>query len=327
MGEVIAGVERLLSAGSDGGKVKWIGVVCAILSACLLLGVTLDKGGSTMNASPDPLVTSPVTGMQFRLIPAGQRWLGSADWEIERMLSREAHPDLRRQIRSEKRRLVTFERPFYMGTTEVTVGQFRKFVEATGYVTQVERVKRSAYGLRDGKWVMDVGYSWRNMGQSMTDDHPACNLTFADAAAFCEWLTLSSGKKARYRLPTESEWEYACRAGQDWTWPFGRTASLLEVYAWCRTNCGAMDNQVRPVATRSASAWGLFDMLGNVQELCVDDSAPAADPWRQALVLKGGNISGSALHLRPAARNPTDANSPEGGFRVVMEPLDGSDRD
>jgi formylglycine-generating enzyme required for sulfatase activity len=280
-----------------------------------------------MNASPDPLVTSPVTGMQFRLIPAGQRWLGSADWEIERMLSREAHPDLRRQIRSEKRRLVTFERPFYMGTTEVTVGQFRKFVEATGYVTQVERVKRSAYGLRDGKWVMDVGYSWWNMGQSMTDDHPACNLTFADAAAFCEWLTLSSGKKARYRLPTESEWEYACRAGQDWTWPFGRTASLLEVYAWCRTNCGAMDNQVRPVATRSASAWGLFDMLGNVQELCVDDSAPAADPWRQALVLKGGNISGSALHLRPAARNPTDANSPESGFRVVMEPLDGSDRD
>jgi len=151
----------------------------------------------------------------------------------------------------------------------------------------------------------------------MTDDHPACNLTYEDAVAFCEWLTATSKQSLRFRLPTEDEWEYACRAGGGGAWPFGQTASMLNAHAWCRSNAGDADNLIRPVATRMPNAFGLYDMLGNVEELCVGASARSDEAL--GLVFKGGNIAGGALHVRPAARNPTHPASPEGGFRVVME--------
>jgi formylglycine-generating enzyme required for sulfatase activity len=265
-----------------------------------------------------PQVMSDATGMQFRLIPPGQCEIGSPPAEIQRMLAGESNPDVRQRIAGENRRTAKLTAPIYMGTTEVTVGQFRKFVQSTGYVTLVEREHLPGFGLRDGRWVQDVGYCWRDVGRPMTDDHPVGNVTYADASAFCHWLTATSRDSTRFRLPTESEWEYACRAGAATTWPFGDDPSALEIYAWCRTNAGKVDNLTRPVATRSPNAFGLFDMLGNVEEICVADSSPNAG-WTPALVFKGGNISGGPLHVRPAARNPTHPHSPEGGFRVVME--------
>jgi formylglycine-generating enzyme required for sulfatase activity len=145
-------------------------------------------------------------------------------------------------------------------------------------------------------------------------------VTYADAVAFCDWLTATSDRSSHFRLPTESEWEYACRAGGSGAWPFGQTASMLEVYAWCRSNAGETDGLVRPVATRSPNAFGLYDMLGNVEELCVAaSSSPDVTP---ELVLKGGNIAGGPLYVRPAARNPTHPAASDGGFRVVVERQD-----
>jgi serine/threonine-protein kinase len=259
-----------------------------------------------------------VSGISFRLVPPGRCWIGSTPSGIDWMLARESNPSARQRIRSESRRLASLATPLYLSSTEVTVGQFRRFAETVGYVTQLERERRPGYGLRDGKWRQDVGYTWRNLGsQPLTDDHPVCNVTYADAVAFCDWLTATSRRSCRFRLPTESEWEYACRAGGGSAWPFGQTASMLEVYAWCRSNAGDTDNLVRPAATRSPNAFGLFDMLGNVEELCV--AAPPGDEGTPDLVLKGGNIAGGPLHVRPAARNPTHPNAGEGGFRVVME--------
>ena len=266
-----------------------------------------------------PVNVTPATGMSLRLIPPGRCWIGSTQAGIDWMLARESHPYMRQRIGSESRRMASIPTPLYMSGTEVTVGQFRRFVEATGYRTQVERERRSAYGLRDGKWVQDVGYSWRNVGgQSVGDDRPVGNVTYADAVAFCDWMTATSADSSRFRLPTEAEWEYACRAGGGGAWPFGQTASMLEVYAWCRSNAGEVDNRVRPVATRQPNAFGLYDMLGNVEEICVAEAA--GDDATPALILKGGNISGGPLQVRPAARNPTNPSAPEGGFRVVMEP-------
>ena len=107
--------------------------------------------------------------------------------------------------------------PFWIGQTEITVGQFRQFAEDTDYRTDAE--KSAGYGVVNDHWVLQPGFSWKNTGaQPLTDDHPVCNLSWNDAAALCKWLTShesKGGKSTKYRLPTEAEWEYACRAGTD----------------------------------------------------------------------------------------------------------------
>jgi serine/threonine protein kinase len=318
MREVAREIERLLAHRGNRPARKLLAMISIPLLACLLAAVPWSDATTTpaAPAKTPALITHP-TGMHFRLMPPGQCWIGSSESDIQRMLAAESNPDMRQRLASETRRLATIAKPIFLGDTEVTIGQFRRFVQATGYITEAERDRHAAYGLRDGHWVHDVGYSWQHLGeQPMTDDHPVCNLTHTDAVAFCDWLTNTSPNGQRFRLPTESEWEYACRAGASSTWPFADTPALLPVYAWCRANSAESG---KPVATRSPNALGLFDMLGNVEELCIDDSSPAVG-WTPALVLKGGNISGGSLHLRPAARNPTHSHAAEGGFRVLMEP-------
>ena len=106
-------------------------------------------------------------------------------------------------------------KPFYLGTYHVTRGQFRQFVKDTGYKTDAEK-GRQAGGLWAGTLTRrSIGfnekYSWRNAGFEQTDEHPVVNVSWNDAVAFCKWLSRKEGKT--YRLPTEAEWEYACRAG------------------------------------------------------------------------------------------------------------------
>ena len=110
---------------------------------------------------------------------------------------------------------VTITKPFYLGKYEVTVEQFRQFVEATGYVTDAEKGTgfQGAFGWnRDTmEFKMNEKYSWRNTGFAQSDAHPVVNVSWNDAMEFCKWLSSKEGKS--YRLPTEAEWEYACRAG------------------------------------------------------------------------------------------------------------------
>lgn len=338
MRSVIREIERLRERRSTAGKRKLLSLISVSTVIFALGAVAWNR--APLRSEPPVVLDAPfdgraqqelwarhlkvpvglnhATGISFRLIPPGRCWNGSTQGGIDWMLARESEPSARRRISSESRRMASLATPLYVACTEVTVAQFRRFVDATGYVTQVERERRRAYGLRNGTWVQDLGYSWRDLGsQPLTDDRPACNLTYADAVAFCEWLTATSGGSARFRLLTEDEWEYACRAGGGGAWPSGQAASMLEVYAWCRSNAGETDNLVRPVSTRSPNAFGLYDMLGNVEELCT--AGPGGDDWAPTLVLKGGNIAGGPLHVRPAARNPTHPSAPEGGFRIVME--------
>ena len=105
-------------------------------------------------------------------------------------------------------------KPFYLGTYHVTRGQFRQFVADTGYKTDAEKgEKPGAYGWDPDKkeFGFNEKYSWRNAGFEQTDEHPVVNVSWNDAVAFCKWLSRKEGKT--YRLPTEAEWEYACRAG------------------------------------------------------------------------------------------------------------------
>jgi formylglycine-generating enzyme required for sulfatase activity len=142
-----------------------------------------------------------------------------------------------------------------------------------------------------------------------------------DAGQFAEGMRLAPDWQRRtgYRLPTEAEWEYACRAGSVTARSYGETAELLDRYAWYQAN--SVD-QSHPVGLLKPNAWGLFDMLGNVWNWCQngahDTSGDAIDS-RDGRVLRGGAFSSPATLVRSAARvwNAPSSSSPYVGFRPV----------
>ena len=157
--------------------------------------------------------------MKLTLVPAGEFMMGSGESALataaffnknygENHLTpyffKDEHPQHR----------VRITKPFYLGTYHVTRGQFRQFVANAGYKTDAEKgEKPGAWGWNpDNKEVgFNEKYSWRITGFEQTDEHPVVNVSWNDAAAFCKWLSRKEG--TTYRLPTEAEWEYACRAG------------------------------------------------------------------------------------------------------------------
>ena len=138
-------------------------------------------------------------------IPAGTFWMGSPEGEAHR------DPD-------ENQHEVTLTEPFYLGATPVSVGQFSAFVEATGYETIAENMVGTGWNAVTGEWERG-GYRWTEPGWEQDDDEPVVCLSWEDAVAFCEWL--STAEKRTYRLPTEAQWEYACRAGTTTAFFFG----------------------------------------------------------------------------------------------------------
>jgi formylglycine-generating enzyme required for sulfatase activity len=167
-------------------------------------------------------------------------------------------------------------------------------------------------------------------------DRPVTNVTLEDCAEFCKLLTQkekAQGKLpegAEYRLPTEAEWEYACRAGSKTKYGFGDSETELGEYAWYSGNNG----RAQPVGTKKPNAWGLFDMHGNVWEWCSDwygsysagetedpTGAPAGASYHKR-VFRGGSWGSDAAYCRSAARNACQ-NNPQYyrlsglGFRLV----------
>jgi formylglycine-generating enzyme required for sulfatase activity len=153
------------------------------------------------------------------------------------------------------------------------------------------------------------------------------NVSWDDALKFCEWL---SGKENRtYGLPTEAEWEYACRAGGTEAYSFGKDAAKLAEYAWFDDNAGKTGAQ--SVGKKKPNAWGLHDMHGNVWEWCLDgirtyqkDSVrdPVGDPKKER-ARRGGSWADDARHCRSASRYiNARGNRPYTGFRVVMRPAE-----
>jgi WD40 repeat protein/CubicO group peptidase (beta-lactamase class C family) len=213
-------------------------------------------------------------------------------------------------------------RPFYMGRCEVTIGQFRKFVEATKYKTEAERSPDGgAVGRADGTWAWSLEFTWRHKDVSQGDDYPVGHVAWNDAARFCAWLSKRESKV--YRLPTEAEWEWACRAGSAGPWSFGDGA--IEDHAWVLSNSGRRSH---PVGTRRPNAWGLCDLYGNHAEFCGDwfgdyPAGTVADPTGAASsgfrVIRGAGFIDEATESGSRySADPTLAMS-HFGFRVVCE--------
>jgi formylglycine-generating enzyme required for sulfatase activity len=243
---------------------------------------------------------------------------------------------------------VVISRAFLLGQFEVTLGQFRQFCEATGYETEAERDGTGGWGYEPdtGKCVgRRPQYNFRQVGFPQSDDHPVLNVTFRDAVAFCSWVSKKEGQ--RYRLPTEAEWEYACRAGSTTRFHFGDDPAELPRYAYVvnvpgRDEFAHVQHQVhflRPgesltakVGSRLPNAFGLYDMLGNVWEWTNDWHSddyyawsPTVDPTGPGegsrRIRRGGGWNSFPIYGRCSYRNldALDSRSIHFGFRVACD--------
>ncbi|MCU0918548.1 MAG: formylglycine-generating enzyme family protein [Planctomycetes bacterium] len=274
-------------------------------------------------------------GMEFVYVPPGEFLMGSAltatGTERDEMPQ---HP-------------VRIDNGFLMGRTEVTKGQFNAFVEDALWETQAER-EGWAYGWRDGSFQILYGASFRDPGFDQMEDHPAVCVSWNDAVEFCRWLSHREGK--RYRLPTEAEWEYGCRAGSQAAFQWSDRPE--EGAGWCnvadltaRENLQGMKSTylffpwrdgytfTAPVGRFRANAFGLHDMHGNVLEFCSDWYAndyyatgrlvdPQGPETGQFRILRGGDWSSGHTACRSAKRyrDRPGIRCSNLGFRIVMDP-------
>ncbi len=266
--------------------------------------------------SAEPVLKVPLTAdtmLELVLVRAGDFDQGAADEEPGRG-------------GDETRRHVRITRDFYIGRTSVTRGQWRTFVAETGYRSEAEQGGSGGFGWDGSALVQKKQYTWRDPGFSQTDNHPVCLVTWPDAQAFCTWLEKKMMRKTM--LPTEAQWEYACRAGTTTAWHTGSNADACDRAAWHKGNSG---NGTRPVDSKEPNAWGLF-IGGNVSEWCLDLYAsyqvgPVNDPCQNApnpgdkprRVLRGGSWLRDEKNTRSAARYRADPRSRNAdiGFRVV----------
>lgn len=280
-----------------------------------------------------PPVTRNSIGMRLARLPAGAFLMGSAPEEIADLLAQmDKHGPMDPWYRASPpaegpRHRVRIRDPFSIGVTEVTVGQFRKFVEETGYCTDAEKDGKGGGGRKDGRWrEQEPEFSWKNLGYAQRDDEPVVNVTWNDASAFCAWLSKREDKT--YRLPTEAEWEYACRAYRTTRYYWGDDLTQMDEYAWHGGNSGSRPH---PVGQRRPNSFGLYDMCGNVYEYCLDVYAPDTYTRKERIsprgpkegkspVVRGCSWGTLKIHCRSAFRGDAEAythRNQRDGFRVV----------
>jgi formylglycine-generating enzyme required for sulfatase activity/serine/threonine protein kinase len=272
-----------------------------------------------------PPPTTNSLGMKLAYIPAGTFHMGSPDNEPYR------------DGNEGPQREVTLSRPFRMGAHTVTMGQFKAFVKTTKYRTEAEESGEGSdrLNLDTTTFAQEPEVTWRTPGWDGTDQHPVTCVSWNDAVAFCKWLSKKEGKT--YRLPTEAEWEYACRGGTTSAFHFGAALTLQLVNYNGSENTqftkGQGKDQPVRVGSYPPNDFGLYDMHGNVWEWCSDwfapdayQTEPAIDPKGPATGTKRVNRGGSwhcpAQHCRSAYREKSQGPSGRGhhlGFRVVLE--------
>lgn len=219
-------------------------------------------------------------------------------------------------------RVVTIERPLLVGVTPVTLAQFKSFADRTDF-----EVDPGAFGFTpDGKRWDYKNRWWGNPGFPQDDDHPVTCVSWDDAQEYLEWLQVMTGD--RYRLLTEAEWEYCCRAGSTSWYSWGNQADST----MANVNDGNGRQGTVAVRRYQPNAWGLYQMHGNVQEWCDDPwhnnyqgapsdgrRWPGGDTSRR--VVRGGSWWHDETSARSAFRDSMgkDLRSIMAGFRVALD--------
>jgi formylglycine-generating enzyme required for sulfatase activity len=241
-------------------------------------GTTPDAAEVKKHMTPAQLALGdPVVnsiGMLLVPIPAGEFQMGSPD------------SDINAQPKENPQHLVKITKPFYLSAYEVTQQQYEKVMGVRPW---------------QGKRYVQEGAN-----------NPATYVNWNDAVAFCR--KLSEQEDVEYRLPTEAEWEYGCRAGTTTVYSFGDDESQLGQYAWYRKNTmDSGETYAHGVGQKLPNSWGLYDMHGNVFEWCHDRYGPlgservVSDPSGPlsgfSRVLRGGSFDGRTSFVRSAYRN------------------------
>lgn len=263
--------------------------------------VISDERGATDSAVVEIQVDTPPptlsdVDLEWRRISAGTFVMGSDRGTDD------AQPSHRVEITT----------PFRISAHEVTVRQFRLFVEATGYTTDAERLG-GAWRAKNSDSLRTPGLTWRNPGFEQSPNHPVVCVSWNDAQAFADWI---GG-----RLPTEAEWEYAARAGV--TYP--KLSGEWKRTTWYAENAAG---HTHPVGQKEPNDWGLYDVQGNVWEWVQDwyapdyyERSPAEDPQGpksgELRVCRGGSWHNQTCWLPSRNRASPTYRANNIGFRVV----------
>ncbi|MGA2957487.1 MAG: formylglycine-generating enzyme family protein [Thermodesulfobacteriota bacterium] len=290
-----------------------------------LLGESLEVSTSAVK-KPSKEFKDPITGMEFIFVKGGCYEMGDTfgdGHEREKPVHEVCVDD------------------FYLGKYEVTVGEFRKFVDSTGYRTEAEKGD-GCLTLTGVNWKKDRNANWRSPGFPINDKHPVVCVSWNDAVAFARWMEGRGGKT--YRLPTEAEWEYAARDGgkkMKYSWgdgePSGNIADesakrripnwsgLWDI--WSGYDDGYA--YTAPVGSFRPNGLGMYDMMGNVWEWCADwydrnyyQNSPKDNPRGpgngQKRLLRGGSWFYDPWNVRATNRFWLDPADPfvDNGFRL-----------
>ena len=254
-------------------------------------GGTLVAGGPGSVSKPKPATgpkagdiwADPVTGMEFVWVPGGCYKMGQTETEKKKLLADAGKEKYDKLYANASPSHEVCLDGFWMGKTEVSRGQFKKFVEATEYETEAEKDGWSWFwnSSGEGKWDKKDGMNWRNPGFSQNDRHPVVCVSWNDAHKMLEWISQKGNGKIG--LPSEAQWEYACRAGTQTMRFWGNDPDKACSYAnvadqaakksfnWATIHeCDDGYDYTSPVATFQPNPYGLYDMLGNVWEWCED---------------------------------------------------------
>lgn len=236
----------------------------------------------------------PGSTLQFKMVPvqSGNLLIGSPATEKNR--STNEGPQKNIQLSA-----------FWMGAYEVTRDEFDVFYkdESTSMNEDVDAITRPSPQYVDLSW-----------GMGKEGGYPVNSMSQLAALMYCRWLYQKTG--VFYRLPTEAEWEYACRAGTTTAYYFGDDSTQLDKYAWYVKNS---DDKFQKVGQKLPNAWGLYDMLGNLMEWTMDhyeekrydkigdkDPMVAANSSKYPKALRGGGFTETAGELRSANRFHSD---------------------
>ena len=306
-------------------------------SGCVInitLLVLMSSLAQAVRASEPEVITNSI-GMNLVAIPAGEFMMGAEEDRAD-TLNKFPYCDPKWLDGELPRHKVRITKSFYLGQYEVTLNEFLKFYHDAKYKIEAERDGKPSWGYENNRLVESIRFRpWDPVGWKIETNHPAIYVTWNDAVAFCEWLSKKEGQT--YRLPTEAEWEYACRAGSNSRYSFGDEPEELIRFA----NAADADRKVgfenakiatfadgkktdtsipfpflsrrdgyawtAPVGKFRPNAFGLYDMHGNAWEWCADwyaedyyKESPVDDPQ--------GPSAGSSRVARGGGYSSTPVN-------------------